>query len=713
MANYYEYLHLDSSENTVAGFVNNPTSIAKLFQGKVSELLNFSDENGITNSMRILNMYTKKDDLTKYTSPTSINEGSPLYTGTLLHIPKDQAFNENQAVTGKDLFLTQKNIKTYLNEQLKNLLADPTYLKANVIETEGSNFSVKLMNENVQVWLWIRALNKIVNISKFIRNLGTSVTNSGGNFSLDLAPIDDLSNVSFISEGQAISNIQIVSNSKLTEPYFSKYIQKNDIVFIRFEKLDNEVDREKNYNELFIEINQLPNQIYDMIGLVDENSLTYNASNEPVISVIGRDFTKLLVEDGSYFLPFVLLENSGDFFVNTQKDNKLFKRIFVSGKYTGLFFYTFRTISDSLGFIFNQLTNTGILPDNVDLFKNYDKEKLSKTYQLSDGNKDYLEEVDQNGVWKIIKLEVDEKLDERRLANSDISRPDGTLLEQVYKVCQDPFVEFWGDTFGDTYTFIARQPPFTKNQIVDWLDNYQIIKVNTSDVDSFNLSWETEYYSWYQVQPQNSFLGNSNFIYAAYIPIVWLPQYVDMFGNHKKVVVCNYISYNAIKGSNGKQDINLFRQAVAEDLSFVIESTCYLPFTRKGKIVIKGGDRRIKRGTYIEFEPTGEVYYVDAVENGLSVNVNTIDRTTILSVSRGMVKEFIKGRSIDGVEMSYFNIVNTENIKDQIISKVNNSQIVTKNTRSNIVVDQKVFDFFVQRRQTEGELAQYSRLSYL
>ena len=712
--NYYEYIHLDTGEKTVGEFVNNPMSIAKMFQGKISSLLDFADESGVKNRDRIYRSYSVKADTDKYNASSSIVEGSPLYSGTLLYIPKDQAFNETLSVTGKDVFLVQQDSKAFLNESLANLINDPSYIKSNTIEGVGGNYSVNIVNASAQVWVWIRALNKIVNVTKFIRGVSTSVGKSGGSFNMTLASITNIEDVSLISGNQAISSVQMMSDSKFIEPYFSRYIQKNDVVFIRFEKLDLEENRESNYDELYIETNQLPNQIYDMIGLVDENELSYNASaNEPNIQITGRDFTKLLVEDGSYFLPFVLLENGADFFVNTQNDNKLFKRVFVSGKYTGLFFYTFRSIRDTIGFIFNQLTNTGVLPDSVNLFSNYEKSKISKTYQLSDAGSDYLNEVEQNGVWKIIKMEIDSQLDDRRLANSDITKPDGTILDQIYKVCQDPFVEFWGDTYSDTYTFVARQPPFTKTQIVDWLDNYKILEIEAKDVESFDLSWETEYYSWYQIQPQNSFLGKSNFIYAAYIPVVWLPQYVNSFGNHKKVVPCNYISYDAIKGSEGKIETDLFRRAVAEDLKYIIETTAYLPFTRKGTIVIKGGDRRIKRGTFIEFKPTGEIYYVDNVTNALSANNATIDRITTLTVIRGMVKEFIKGKSIDGMEMSYFNIVNTDNIRDSILTKVSEGQTVAKTTKSNVIVDDPVFEFFIQRRQMEGELAQYSRLSYL
>lgn len=700
--NYYEYLHIDSSITTVGELISQPVSPAKYFIGKETEFLNIKDERGIANRDRIFSSYNKKEDLEKFPSAATLDKTSPLYSYTLLYIPKDQTFNEIAAIQGKDLYMKQQNLLSFLEDNLKNLLQNPKYVRPSVLNGKGGGYNITMINQIAQVWIWIRSLDKIINVTKFIRSVDTNVSNQGGNFSMTLSPVIDIDQSWLISSSTVVSISQAVQNGSFNEPYFSKYLQQNDVVFIRFEELELEENRKDLYDHLYINSNQLPNQTYDMIGLIDSNSISYSAmANEPSVSISGRDFNKLLVEDGSYFLPYVLLQNSDDFFVNIPNNKRILNRIFVSGNYTGLFFYTFRSIRDTLGFIFNQLTNTGVIPDGVNLFSYYPDSSKSKTYQLSDGNKEYFEEVEQNGVWQIIKLVVDDQLDDRRIANSDITRPDGTLMEQVAKVCQDPFVEFWGDTFGDTFSFVCRQPPFTKDQILNYINNYTTISVEAKDVDSFSLSWETEYYSWYQVEAQNAFLGKSNFIAAAYVPVVWLPEYVDAFGNHKRVIPCNYISYQAIKGESAQINTDLFRAAVAEDLKYVVESSCYLPFTRKGSIVIKGGDRRIKRGTFIFFEPTGEIFYVDQVQHTMRVGGSDIDRVTVLTVSRGMMKDYIKGRFLYGKQMSYFNIVNTDYIRDSIKTRIENGQIVSNKTKGNILVDPDVFNFFISRKQME------------
>jgi hypothetical protein len=700
----YEYLHIDSSITTVGGFINQGTSPAKSFIGKEIEFLDVEDEGGVKNRDRIFYSYHDKDTLLQYSSATSIVASSPLRVGTILYIPKDQLFNEIYALTGKDLFMAQEKVSSFIDETLFNLLTNPLYVKSSTIKGKGHGYDVTMIQQFAQVWIYVKALDKIVNVTKFIKSLDTGVSSGGGAFSISLAPIDDpdLGALWQISNRDVITYNQIVSKGKFRTPYFSKYLQQNDVVFVRFEELDVESERRSAYDKLFIEKSQLPNQTYDMIGLIDDNSTSYSGiTNDLNISITGRDFSKLLTEDGAYFLPFALMKNSSDFFINTTTDSKIFKRSFVSGDYVGLWFYTMRTIRDTLGFIFNQLTNTGVIPEGVDLFSSYEDSKKSKVYEIEGGDSAYMDAVEQNGVWQIIKLVIDKQMDDRRIANSDITRPDGTLMEQMHKVCQQPFVEFWGDTFGDTYSFIVRQPPFSKNQIIDYMREGLVIPVEGKDVDSFNFKWETEYYSWYQVEPMNAFLGKSDFISAAYVPVVFLEEYVDTFGNHKKVVPCNYISYQALKGDSGGSNTNLFRKAVAEDMKFLIESTAYLPFTRRGTISIKGGDRRIKRGTFIEFSPTGEVFYVDQVSNSLRVSQSDIDRVTTLTVTRGMCKDFIKGRSYFGKEMSYFNVVNTDYVKDEIINRVQGAESVTDQTKGTSIVDKEVFDFFLSRKQLD------------
>ena len=137
---------------------------------------------------------------------------------------------------------------------------------------------------------------------------------------------------------------------------------------------------------------------------------------------------------------------------------------------------------------------------------------------------------------------------------------------------------------------------------------------------------------------------------------------------------------------------------------YLIESNAYLPFTRRGTIVLNKGDRRIKKGSYIEYERTGEVFYVEAVINSASISGNQVNRSTVLQVSRGMIKRFVDKSSTvlvyEGEEINYFNLVNLENLKSTL------KEFMIKNERKSlmkaVLVNKEVFNFFLSKKQFGG-----------
>ena len=66
-----------------------------------------------------------------------------------------------------------------------------------------------------------------------------------------------------------------------------------------------------------------------------------------------------------------------------------------------------------------------------------------------------------------------------------------------------------------------------------------------------------------------------------------------------------------------------------------------------------------------------------------------------------MIEDYIKGRKYNGKDMSYFSIVNTDYIRDSIITRIQNGEIVANKTKGNVLVDKDVFNFFLQRKQME------------
>jgi hypothetical protein len=403
-------------------------------------------------------------------------------------------------------------------------------------------------------------------------------------------------------------------------------------------------------------------------------------------------------------------------------------------------------------FIVNQTSNLGVT-GNIDLFSAYGNRR-TKAYRLGSVDDDEsISTQEVNGVWQLVKLSMDTKVENRRIADPSISTTDSTLLDQMNKVCQKPFVEFWGDTYSsydessgkyvNEFDFIVRQPPFDKSlrYIIDTPG--LVISVENKDVYSVDLSWETEFYSWFQLQPNNIFAGDNTWAFASYLPIVFSDEIAEYFGNHRKIVQDIYISAEALSGEGKEDNFDTFKSSVLNDLKYLIESHVYLPFTRRGTITVNG-DRRIKKGNFIELKCTGEICYVDSVSNHISFNRNTIERTTVLNVSRCMVKKYIKGSpSGDGIDVSdrknkkskediefivserlagryvleeagvtpfyisYFDIMNTDLIYKQLMRTVEGIIDVKKYVKpkeqisTNFGVNPDVFKFFLERRQFE------------
>lgn len=714
------YIHTDINIITISDFLSKKDSIAAAFKDNKDEFLDYDGGTGYSNLDRAYEMYTEqeKEDNEKN------NDIELLKVNTEFLIPKTLLNKELLSISGKNQFLKQSNFKAFYGKSLLQLLKDPLYTPKVRFKYSDKD-SLTYLYPYISVWIYVGALNDIINVTDYVMSCSIGVSDQGGTFSIILPPVISLDDENIYKSGNSIysgNNIKNEILDKNNEFYFNKFIQTNDIVFIKFEKL--EIEKEERLEDFVLNKSVLPNQIYDMIGLVNSNSKSTSYQNiDASITISGSDLMKLLIEDGSYFFPLLFTSGIEDTFVNLQDDDKLLKRTFVTGKYESLYAFSLRSISSTIQFIVNQLANLGVVGDDVDLFSSYG-ERRTKVYRLDNESDGELSEDLHIGIWQIIKLLVDDNVSDRRVADSSISQPDGSLITQFQKVCQPPFVEFFGDTYGDFYNFIVRQPPFTKAQILsfingtatdintitgqseeliiqsDGLNKQQVDLLLTIDPDDImieNLEWEGEQiYSWYEIRPQGSFIGSGNDISLAYIPIVYFPQYANKWGCRRLSAVSNYISYQALTGKDSDINRDFLKEAIINDYKYMMDSNVYLPFTRKGNIIING-DRRFKRGTWVRHGGTGEIYYVDAVSNDFSVNNNGIDRVTSLVLSRGMVERYTKGN------ITYFNIVDTDFIRDVLIERLTSgNQTKNKprvNVKSNFGVNQEIFDFFYNRQQ--------------
>lgn len=693
------------------------------------------EKDGVSNSTKIYDEYTEREKNDASIKRKWIDADLDIIKeNTIIHVPLSELQEELAVTQGSNVFVDQnKDNKAYIVEKRKQLLQDSRYVRLESVTKGGRYSDVQIIEQNCQVWVYVKSIDKLLDISPFITSLSTSKSDIG-NFEISLNPIEievnrDTGEISgvFISKNdrrEFLNQFEIlIDNSRVNQSFFDRYCQQNDAVFIRFEKLKIEEGNEPSkfgFNNIEVEKSSIPYQHWDMMGLVDEvTSIVSPENNDYTVNISGRDFMKILVEDGSYLLDLVYARGAENMFyyLGDEKD-KYFMRNYVSN---GAFEYLFKNYYDSLetfmGFIVNQLSCIGWTGEN-DLFDYYPIGDRPQKYRLGISNEEeYLENIEQNGVWKVCKIKVDPILQDRRVIDSSFIDTDGTLYEQFKKVCQDPFVDFWGDTFSNEFNFIARQQPFDRKGMQDILatEGY-ILDIETRDVMQMQLGWETEFYSWFQFYPVNELFGNDQFLYSATFPIIYLDKYIEHFGNHRKVVNDNYLSGKAVDTGQGKENYEEIVKALFNDLKYVIESYSVLPFTRRGMVVING-DRRIKRGDFVRLKSTGEIGYVDAVANNVSFSGGVVNRSTTLSLKRLMVERNLnenwvsveegqyKGATVR--EPYYYDVIGAEVIITDLLNIYKGDLDRNRNTGSrtqskvDFGVNEDAFNFFLERRQKD------------
>ena len=733
MSKYLTYTHSQINERTLGSFLKKNSVFFGDDKTITKDFLLFSDENGVTNIDRIYEVYFESDKQKYKSTYLSLKNSSgqsdsfyekqevydlPLYIGTTLLINSNNFNTELVSVVGKNLFLEQSDDFNFLwSEKLYKLTTSDGYVRSQIVNLgEGFDYNIEIINQNIQVWVWVRALNKIINLSPFVLSCNTSKTDVGS-FSITFNPIKNLNRLEIENSENIIDYFNIDEFGYVNVDFIHQHLQMNDIVFIRFEKLQLEDKNSgNNSNEYQIEIGKdsLPGRVWDMIGLIDNNSLRANVSDTNYeITITGRDLMKLLVEDASYWIASYYLESEKSIInFGYNEEDKWFKRNLEGGfgstsntpsPYS--FIAGYRSINDTIGFIVNQLSNLGVTGD-INLFENYG-DRRTRAYRVTGSNDSIVLTKNVEGVWQIVKVFFDKILQNRRVIDESLARSDGRIIDQFNKVCQKPFVEFYGDTFGDEFNLIIRQPPFTKGAITSFLQGveyhpnmdgtasrligedrkqskvFQMIEIDLKDIQNYdNLSWDNTYYASYQIEPKNEMIGAySNIMLGGMVPIIYIEEIAKLFGNNKFSITDNYVTI-PIPGKEFEDD-NSYRTAILNDFKYVLDTNFYLPFTRRGSLTLSKGDRRIKKGIFIKIKPTNEIFYVDSVSNSVSFSGNRIERSTNIQVSRGMIEDYIygaNGYNYDGsvitsnqgnpIKFSYFDILRTIITKKTVKRKV-------------------------------------------
>lgn len=561
---------------------------------------------------------------------------------------------------------------------------------------------------HVSVLIWVRSLSNatdenselkgtIMDLTPFVESVITNVSHNGGNFSIKLPPITcDIdennkwslrkANINQTKNGDeyyassSMFNTDDKGNLNLNSFFFHTAIKSNDLVWIRYETL--KIEAKQRYDDAktyFIDKSMLPNRIYDMIGLVDSNTETINPQNNDVtINVTGRDLSKLFIEDGTYFYAWESSQGMLKLAGGSQQQNDLIQRIFSNN---GAFIdtYNFKHIDYILKFIIQQLSSIKIVPN--DLFEAYGERRSKKFIQknnintLNPNQKNYTKEWKEelaNGLWQLLDLNIDNNISSRITADSSMSSSQGSILNFIRTAVQEPLAEFFMDTYGDRFVITCRKPPTDQSSIISMLEGRPetedgvpaiqpaIIDILASDVLQSNLvNNDSQIYSWYHFIPKSGILGTDDSTSTMLLPAVFLKEYADIWGSKPFQQVHNYLPFELLQSN---EEDACYKQCT-NDLKFVIESNQYTPFTRKGTITISG-DRRIKIGNFIRYLPTSEIFYVEHVQQNFAINGNSIERTTTIQVTRGMVESLIYGVHLSAEDgstkfVSYFNLVDT------------------------------------------------------
>ena len=725
-SNGFKYTGED--DNTEINYEKPPPPPDKTITCKKNQTIQeFIDDNNIlmtpkelikylNNSKSIYNAYTQEDK--KNYKETSVDL---IKLGTKVLVPMYQVASQKSIYTINQTIIENQKYIAFVEKEVKKLLNNPDYKRANIIDNDldGSKEYGTLSKRlnNISVWIWTKSTDyqngsHLIDITPFIIDINTNVGENGGNFSFTLPSLtyDNLKEKdtntekfelpinwmldndfeSFISknsfhtmvnlEDQKIicdykdDNDELKSNNQIlrrNHSFFNTLLQKNDIVFIRFERLEMDKVYPNNVSGEFrkIPISDIPNNVYDMIGLIDNVSISANSSqSDQTVSVQGRDLSKLLIDDSIYnFIVGFGVQSKEQIIQDTNPDKSTGRvTVDVSGEkfnvgdgiaqdMTFNFFET-HSIDEWITFIFSQLTNTVIAPSN--LFSAYKDRSMITSRQNSinnDGDFTYKKTL-ASGIWQIVKLCFDSETTKRRLADDSLSTNTGSIINMVRKYAQKPFIDFSMDTYGDKFYFSFRKPPFT----YDSFKTNPCINIFEADIIQDSLDFDTECYSMFQLDSLGSLIDATDGKNLLVVPAVLFREIAQLFGVRNLNVASNYLDFDISVSNLTEANIQHLVDQQNNDLEWIIESHIYLPFTRKGSIIMKG-DRRIKRGMNIRHMGTGEVYYVDNVSNYASFSENT-ERMTTIQVSRGMVE-----KDLD----KYFNLSERYSVNDKFNYKLN------------------------------------------
>lgn len=202
------------------------------------------------------------------------------------------------------------------------------------------------------------------------------------------------------------------------------------------------------------------------------------------------------------------------------------------------------------------------------------------------------------------------------------------------------------------------------------------------------------------------------------IPAVLFPEYAAIWGSRDLQIRSQYRNFlnpslyddirNGKKNAEGDTEV---RHSI-KDLHYIVESNAYAPFVRNGSITIIG-NRKIKRGCFVSIKwqslDTPEIFYVESVSQNYSIANSSVQRTTSLTLSHGMMRDFMfdKNNNVNFIKdkniqqdkkfnASYFNLINFGNY-DKVSNNINMDKWHECISSWKVNID--VFKFFLRKLQ--------------
>lgn len=633
-----------SNENIESSNISNKQLVESTYKVYIESLMPANIE---SNKEKIEEFNSDLDKLKDESTFSEILIKYGIINNLSIWVPIDK-INQVYFLAGENKYISISNESLY-RKNIEDVENSPDYAPSN-----DNRFYSNLLS-SLDVRIFSRVKKEFINITKYISNISISTTETGGNFSIIINYLNGDSIVDKETNKIYIDNNVSIKNSKKIA-YMQSIFRENDLVYIKFEKLKIEEGKDE----------KIGNFMWDMIGLIDST----NIHNEPFstnVTILGRDLIKLFIEDSNIFIPYQFAKSAPNFGGYT---SKMVERLFVDGNYYSMIAKVNQSILSAIGFVLSQMSKIKILNSECleKLKQEYNQGEenqintLSKDYIFNKKNNELkLEGTEVNGIFGLIKFAVDEKIQHYKIVDSSIFSSQSSLLVYFEKIVQNPLAEMIYDTFGANYFVFARRPIFDKESIQRYVGsskenlNKNII-IDSVLILSEDLTFSRKVYTGFQYDPKGNIIGNNLNIAFGYIPCICLDEYAEIWGNKIFQFTSNYTSIDQFseKAKDKGTLKNMVKYNCVKDLLYIIESYAYLPFTRTGKIVIRG-DRRIKRGSWIYISKTDEIFYVDSVSNSASISAEgRVTRITTLMVSRGMVLTHLH---------RYFSLINLKQLE--------------------------------------------------